>query len=78
MRGGVNWRESVSMAESEVQPVLQPSSLSRDELVVYYSTRGLRVKDIQSLLQQFHGHDIRYVAMSSLSSGGLRTAAEVV
>ena len=48
------------MAESGVQSVLQPSSLSRDELVVYYSTRGLRVRDIQCLLRQIHGHDIRY------------------
>ena len=48
------------MAEPEIPPVLQPSSLTRDELIVYYSLRGLRISQIQMFLREIHGYDIRY------------------
>ena len=35
------------------------SDMSRDELIVYYSLRGIPVVDIQSLLRRLHGFSIR-------------------
>jgi hypothetical protein len=46
------------MAEQEISPAFHPSSLSRDELVVYYSLRRLRIREIQSFPQEVHGYCI--------------------
>ena len=63
MRSGIY---SCAMAEQEISPAFHPSSLSRDELVVYYSLRGLRIREIQMFLQEVHGYCIRLLANSVL------------
>ena len=45
----------------ELSPAFYPSALSRDELIVFYSLRGLPVADIRQLLVDVHGHVIRLV-----------------
>ena len=39
----------------ELSPAFYPSALSRDELIVFYSLRGLPVADIRQLLVDVQG-----------------------
>ena len=44
----------------DLSPALYSCAFTREELVSYYSLRGLPIADIISLLFEVHGYRIRY------------------
>jgi len=44
-------------------PAFDPASLTKEELIAYYSIRGFAVQDIRLLLRYIHGHAIRYLVV---------------